>query len=131
MHRLTLGMIAVLAFSAACTQPAEPPPPSKAGERAANEAAARWQAKHETDYRRDWVSITGLYDLKPGVNTAGSAPTNDIVLPASVSAKLGRFVVNAELVRFEPAPGAHVKHPVDGSSREPAGNGAYVSPTCA
>jgi uncharacterized protein (DUF1684 family) len=101
-------MAAVIALAAACARPAESPPPSKAEERAANEAAARWQAKHEADYRRDWVSITGLYDLKPGVNTAGSAPTNDIVLPASVSAKLGRFVVNGELVRFEPAQGAHV-----------------------
>lgn len=97
----------VLTLVVACSS-AESPPSSRAAERAANEAAARWQAKHEADYRRDWVSIAGLYDLKPGVNTAGSAPTNDIVLPATLPPKLGRFVMNGEQVRFEPAPGARV-----------------------
>ncbi len=84
------------------------PAASQAQERAANEAAAKWQAKHEADYRRDWVSIAGLYDLKPGVNTAGSATTNDIVLPPSVPPKLGRFVTTGEQVRFEPAHGVPV-----------------------
>jgi hypothetical protein len=73
------------------------------------EAAAKWRAKHETDYRRDWVSIAGLHSLKPGANTAGSAKTNDIVLPDSVPAALGTFVLNGQQVRFEPAPGARVK----------------------
>jgi len=71
-------------------------------------AVEKWREKHETDYRRDWVSIAGLYDLKPGVNTAGSASTNDIVLPQSVPAQLGRFIMNEDLVRFEPARGAQV-----------------------
>jgi uncharacterized protein (DUF1684 family) len=98
----------VLALAAACTSAAESPSLSEARDRLANDAAANWQSKHERDYRRDWVSIAGLYDLKQGINTAGSAPTNDIVLPPSVPAKLGRFVVDREQVRFEPASGAHV-----------------------
>ena len=49
----------------------------------------KWRAKHEADYRRDWVSIAGLHTLKPGVNTAGSAPTNDIVLPQPVPPRSG------------------------------------------
>jgi uncharacterized protein len=106
--RRLIAIASVLVLAAACTKSADSPPPSDAYDRAANEAAARWQAKHEVDYRRDWVSIAGLYDLKPGVNTAGSASTNDIVLPASAPAKLGRFVLNGELVRFEPAHGAQV-----------------------
>jgi uncharacterized protein len=98
----------VLSLGPACTSPGESPSLSEARVRAANEAAADWQAKHERDYRRDWVSIAGLYDLKEGVNTAGSSPDNDIVLPPSVPAKLGRFIVNREQVRFEPSPGAPV-----------------------
>ena len=74
-----------------------------------NAAAREWQLKHEADYRKDWVSIAGLYPLKPGPNTAGSAATNDIVLPASTPAALGRFVLEGERVRFEPAPGAQVR----------------------
>ena len=67
-----------------------------------------WRAKHETDYRRDWASIAGLYPLKPGANTAGSAAASDIVLPASAPAKVGTFVMNGKAVRFEPARGAIV-----------------------
>src|SRR5437773_519232 len=49
----------------------------------ANAAVVQWRAKHEADYRREWASIAGLSALKPGLNSAGSAPANDIVLPAS------------------------------------------------
>ena len=68
----------------------------------------KWRAKHEADYRRDWVSIAGLSPLKPGPNTAGSARGNDITLPASTPARLGRFVLTGKQVRFEPAPDAPV-----------------------
>jgi len=68
----------------------------------------KWRAKHETDYRRDWVTIAGLHPLKLGVNTAGSAASNDIVLPAAAPAVLGWFVRDDRAVRFEPAPGAAV-----------------------
>jgi uncharacterized protein len=67
-----------------------------------------WRAKHEADYRRDWVSIAGLHFLKPGANTAGSAKTNDIVVSPNVPPTIGRFVLNGQRVRFEPAPGAKV-----------------------
>ena len=67
-----------------------------------------WRAKHEADYRRDWVSISGLFFLKPGVNTAGSAASNDIVIP-SVPPSIGRFVLDGASVRFEPASGVAVR----------------------
>jgi uncharacterized protein (DUF1684 family) len=68
----------------------------------------RWRAKHETDYRRDWVPIAGLHVLKDGPNTAGSAATNDIVLPASTPARLGRLIREGQTVTFEPAADANV-----------------------
>jgi uncharacterized protein len=67
-----------------------------------------WRAKHEADYRRDWVTIAGLHFLKPGVNTAGSAGSNDIVVSPNVPPAIGRFVLDAQRVRFEPAPGVNV-----------------------
>lgn len=74
-----------------------------------SDAAVRdWRAKHEADYRRDWVSIAGLHMLKEGPNTAGSAKGNDIVLPASVPARIGRFLLDDDVVRFEPAPNSGV-----------------------
>lgn len=61
-----------------------------------------WRAKHEADYRREWVTIAGLHVLKDGSQTAGSAAANDIVLTSSAPARLGRFVVADGTVSFEP-----------------------------
>jgi len=68
-----------------------------------------WRAKHEADYRREWVTIAGLHFLNPGSQTAGSAPGNDVVLPAGAPPTLGRFVLDGTSVRFEPEPGALVQ----------------------
>jgi uncharacterized protein len=68
-----------------------------------------WRAMHEESYRRNWTTIAGLHVLEPGSHTAGSAPDNDIVLPASSSSpRIGRFVLRADAVRFEPDAGAKV-----------------------
>ncbi len=89
----------------------------------------KWRAKHESDYRREWVSIAGLHKLNPGSNTAGSAASNDIVLPAAAPAQLGAFVRVDDSVRFEPAAGASVSlngQPVTGvdhAARRPAAEG--------
>jgi uncharacterized protein len=68
-----------------------------------------WRAKHEADYRREWSTIAGLHFLDQGSHTAGSASTNQIVLPPSVPATLGRFVLEGESVRFEPETGTNVQ----------------------
>lgn len=68
-----------------------------------------WRAKHEADYRREWSTIAGLHFLDEGAHTAGSAPTNQIVLPPSVPATLGKFVLEGESVRFEPEAGTDVR----------------------
>lgn len=72
------------------------------------DAVEAWRQKHDADYRRDYVSIAGLHPLKPGANTAGSAAGNDIVLPPTTPATLGRFVLDGANVRFEPAQGVTV-----------------------
>jgi uncharacterized protein (DUF1684 family) len=82
--------------------------PAQAADESPVAVIGKWRAKHEVDYRRDWVTIAGLHPLKPGASTAGSSGTNDIVLPASVPAVLGRFVRRDETVRFEPAAEAQV-----------------------
>ncbi len=72
------------------------------------QAVEKWRAKHEADYRREYVGLAGLFSLKPGVNTVGSAASNAIVLPGTAPATIGRFVLNGERVRFEPQPGVVV-----------------------
>jgi uncharacterized protein (DUF1684 family) len=107
LHLPTLAAAIVLSAACSSDTPKDAPPASTAPQSpvAAIEA---WRAKHEADYRRDWASIAGMHILKPGPNTAGSAATNDIVLPAPVPARLGTFTLNGKAVRFEPARGATV-----------------------
>jgi uncharacterized protein (DUF1684 family) len=63
----------------------------------------QFRTKHEADYRRDYVTLAGLFSLHDGVNTVGSAATNAIVLPRPTPASVGRLIVTAGRVRFEPA----------------------------
>ncbi len=112
--RFRIPLIASLALAAACGAPPEPPAPTVAPPAAPApadppaEVARKWQVKHEADYRRDWVSIAGLHPLNEGANTAGSGRQNDIVLPESVPAEVGTFVMKGRAVRFEPRAGVPV-----------------------
>jgi uncharacterized protein (DUF1684 family) len=105
-----MAMVAVAALSAIAGCRGGPAgTTSEVSSADADAAAAAWRTKHEVDYRRDWVSIAGLYPLKPGINTAGSAATNDIVLPAPAAPSIGRFVLGETGVRYEPAVNAGVR----------------------
>jgi uncharacterized protein (DUF1684 family) len=68
----------------------------------------KWRAKHEADYRREYVGLAGLFALKEGPNSAGGASSNDLVLPSATPSLIGRFVVAGQAVRFEPQPGVKV-----------------------
>jgi uncharacterized protein (DUF1684 family) len=98
----------ILCLTAACAGCRESAAPALPDPATADAAAAEWRAKHEADYRRDWVSIAALHQLKPGPNTAGSAAANDIVLPAPAPATVGRFTLDGDRVRFEPSEGSPV-----------------------
>lgn len=67
-----------------------------------------WRAEHEDSYTRNWVTIEGLHFLEPGVQTAGSAPDNDVVLIASLPARLGSFAVTDDQVTFSAEPEAPI-----------------------
>jgi hypothetical protein len=43
---------------------------------AAVKETEQFRTKHEADYRRDYVTLAGLFSLHDGVNTVGSAATN-------------------------------------------------------
>ena len=87
----------------------ETPSPAAATSATPQLSVEEWRAKHEADYRRDYVSISGMHDLKPGPNSAGSAPGHDILLPAPTPATLGRFILQGDRVRFEPESGVDVR----------------------
>jgi uncharacterized protein (DUF1684 family) len=102
------GLATLLASGCGRSEPA-PPATAPMTEESPVVVTEKWRAKHDADYRRDWVSIAGLFALKAGRNTAGSAATNDIVLPASVPARVGTLSLADGRVRFEPAAGVPVQ----------------------
>jgi len=68
----------------------------------------QFRAKHEEDYRRQFVPLAGLASLRSGVNTVGSGPSNAVVLPKRAPASVGRLVVTDKSVRFVPSRGVKV-----------------------
>ena len=70
-----------------------------------------WQKTREARLRADggWLTVAGLFWLKPGANRFGSAAANDIVLPAdSAPASAGVFVVDGKRVTVEVVAGVTV-----------------------
>jgi uncharacterized protein (DUF1684 family) len=66
-----------------------------------------WQKTRDMRLRADggWLTVAGLFWLKPGVNRFGTAATNDIVLPpGSTAASAGVFAVDGARVTVELAP---------------------------
>jgi uncharacterized protein len=97
--------------AASCSEPAPQPAPEASTAKAPRAPCdscetEAWRAKHEVDYRRDYVPIAGLHFLRNGSQTAGSAKTSDVVLPASAPATLGTFELTNGVVRFTPDPKA-------------------------
>jgi uncharacterized protein (DUF1684 family) len=52
-----------------------------------------------------WLSVAGLFWLKPGANRFGSSRSNDVVLPPSAPAHAGTFWLEAGAVRVEAGAG--------------------------
>lgn len=52
-----------------------------------------WRADHEAQLKADngWLTVSGLFWLKEGPNSAGSSPDNSFILPPSAPARLGNF----------------------------------------
>ena len=52
-----------------------------------------WQKHRDAGLRAEggWLTLVGLFWLKPGDNTIGSAPESDFVLPKSAPAHLGKL----------------------------------------
>lgn len=63
-----------------------------------------WQ-QHRVDGLRkpdSWLTLVGLFWLKPGPNTIGSDPSNRVVLPKNAPAKLGTLTLAGSTVTYTP-----------------------------
>jgi len=71
----------------------------------------KWKADLVDDLKQRWLVLAGLFWLKPGANSFGSADDNAIVMPAG-PAHAGNFVLQNSKVSAEFQPGAQAK--IDG-----------------
>ena len=70
-----------------------------------------WRRARESRLTADggWLTVAGLFWLKPGANRFGSDGSNDIVLPAhSAPAFAGSFILDGRRVSVDVLPGAAV-----------------------
>jgi uncharacterized protein (DUF1684 family) len=75
------------------------------------EEVERWRKQREAALRGDegWLTIAGLYWLKEGVNRAGAAAANEIVLPpGSAPPRIGAFTFRGGKTTFTAEPGVEV-----------------------
>ena len=70
-----------------------------------------WRNVYETSLKADdgWLTLAGLFWLKPGVNTAGSADGSDVLLPpGSAPAHIGVFRFHGNITVFRAEAGVPV-----------------------
>src|SRR3954469_11967468 len=104
MARLSIGVAVLLLILAGCNQKVTPDPKYYDSVRA-------WQEHREAGLRSSngWLTLVGLFWLKPGDSTIGSADSNDLVLPKGSSpAQVGRFHLAGDKVTFTRPDGSTV-----------------------
>jgi uncharacterized protein (DUF1684 family) len=93
-----LGSTALLA-GAANSAPAVPNPEYV-------QSFEKWKAEEIDDLKQNWLPLAGLYWLKPGVNTFGTAAENGVVFPKG-PAHAGEFDLEGKDVTVKLLPDAH------------------------
>jgi uncharacterized protein (DUF1684 family) len=113
-----LNFIAILIASAVLARSVQAP------DAAYLKSFEKWKAELVDDLKQNWLVLAGLFWLKPGANTFGSAEDNAIVL-SSGPAHGGVFQRNGKDVTVELQPGVQAK--IDGKTQMKAVLKADVS----
>jgi uncharacterized protein (DUF1684 family) len=100
---LSVVAAATVAFAAADMAASSPTAPDAAY----LQTYDKWKAELADDLKKNWLPLAGLYWLKPGTNSFGSAPDNAIVFPKG-PAHAGEFDLDGKEVSIKPSPDAHV-----------------------
>jgi uncharacterized protein (DUF1684 family) len=123
----TLAATLAAAVAAGCGErPPEPVPVDPEAHAVEVQAFADARVE-ELEAPDSWLSLIGLIWLAEGENTVGSAPDNDVVLPAKAAPRVGTLTVDGRTVRWRTEPGVTVTMGVDSTLDRSAGSGA-ISP---
>ena len=80
---------------------------SAAGDDRYRDEIERWRQKRLADLKAEdgWLSVSGLFWLKPGETKIGSDPSNDVLLPARLPGSVGSLKLADGKASFRPATG--------------------------
>jgi uncharacterized protein (DUF1684 family) len=108
------GGLLLLALAALALPVPRPTAAAQAADPQAEQAAVlAWRAQRLASLTSDtgWLTLAGLYWLKPGDNSFGRAPGNALTLDnPSLAATAGSFVLTGQQVRFVARAGSGVTH---------------------
>ncbi len=93
----TSSLVLILLTSCLCFAQSETPDPAYV------ESFDKWKAEQTDDLKTNWLSLVGLFWLKPGVNSFGSDPSNAIVFPKG-PAHAGEFDLKGKEVTLKLLP---------------------------
>src|SRR5664279_2277842 len=84
------------------------------------ESVEKWRQAYQASLTSDtgWLTVSGLFWLKEGENRIGSAPGNDVLLPATALASVGVLTLHAGKATVQVNPGVAVT--LDGKPVETA-----------
>jgi uncharacterized protein len=94
----SLGLLTLLACAAST---------AVAGDDRYLDEIEQWRQKRETDLKADdgWLTVSGLFWLKPGETKIGSDPASDVLLPPRAPSSVGTLTLADRRAEFRAAPG--------------------------
>src|ERR1700682_4624795 len=103
-RRITLRLAMGLLWTASALLGAGAPKP-ETPDAAYVQSFEKWKAEQTADLKENWISLAGLFWLKPGTNPFGSDASNAIVFPKG-PARAGEFDLAGKDVTLKMLPDA-------------------------
>jgi uncharacterized protein (DUF1684 family) len=103
---MPLVAVAIMLLGSAVLFARAPGSSSAAPDAAYVQSFEKWKAEQVDDLKQNWLPLAGLYWLKPGVNSFGTARENAVVFPKG-PAHAGEFDLEGKDVTIKLLPDAH------------------------
>ncbi len=105
-NRTALVTIFIFVLLVSLSSQGAPPSVVAAPDAAYVQAFEKWKAEIVDDLKQNWLPLAGLFWLKPGANTFGTAADNALVFPKG-PAHAGEFDLAGKVVNVKTLPEAH------------------------
>lgn len=122
-------VIGIVIAAAASLLSAAAPAPTTKPDAAYLQSFEKWKAEQTEDLKANWLSLAGLFWLKPGTNTFGTDASNAIIFPKG-PAHAGEFDLEGKDVTIKLQPDSHATvggQPVTTAKLDPDTSGHLTS----